>query len=960
MGKGSILIVEDEGVIAKDIQLTLRRLGYTVLGRASSGAAAIEQTRALQPDLIIMDIVLKGEMDGIEAAEFIRDGFDVPVIFLTAYADDEHLQRAKAAEPFGYIVKPFNERDLRSTIEMALYKHKAEKKLRESETIFRSTFESIPDPATIWEQQPDGRLILTQANKAALEATGGSMGAFIGADLETLYSGEPQILANARKALETGQTVREEIHPTTKYSQGEWFLIDYARIGEGKIIIVAKDITKRKHTEEAFIKRSRALQALHEVLLEIGAEVEMPVVLRRIIEAAMSLLDAEHGIITLYEPATRSLRIVEAVGMAEAHTDDIIPAGDQQENLNKLLEAGQPLIVARWEGCIPKYADADAITMLAVPLLPQDQVAGILWLGADSEKRVFDQDDVWLAEMFATKAAVAVERCRLFQVEREQHALVEALRDTAAAISRTLDLSEVLDRILTNVGRVVPHDAASILFIEGSAARVVRCRGFAERGLDKDVHNLRFRIHDTPTLRRMVATRQPSIIPDTRNSPDWIDIPEIRWARAYLGTPICWEDQAIGFLTLDSATPGAFTPAHAEQLRAFTDQAAVAIQNARLYRELQTYSANLERMVERRTAELRRIKDRTEIILNGSPDAILLLWPDGTVQMANQAFCDVFGYAHSDEVFGKPLNTLVEASKTEARESTLQEVVRQKRAGRVTFTACRKDRSTFDAEAAIAPVIEGNRVVGLVCSIHDVSAFKEMERMKDAFIQNVSHQFRTPVTTLQLYTQLLLKQPSKAGQYLQVLNDQANRLVSLVQDILEITALTSAAIAGRPVALADVIESVALEYGDRARAAGLTLSTTTPGASLTVQGDFDRLAQALGELTENAITFTPAGGQVTLSLDTQTEDGKPWAVLVVRDTGPGIPPGERERVFERFYRGGIAGSGHIPGTGLGLAIAQAIVERHRGHLDLVSPGEAGGATFRIWLPAAGETAPPAV
>lgn len=126
MANANILIVEDEDLVALKIQKMVKRLGYDASTIACSGEEAVRKAEEIQPDLVIMDIVLKGEMDGIEAATKIRTHFDIPVIYITGYTDDEKIDRAKFTEPFGYIVKPFKDRELYSTIEIALYKHKVE------------------------------------------------------------------------------------------------------------------------------------------------------------------------------------------------------------------------------------------------------------------------------------------------------------------------------------------------------------------------------------------------------------------------------------------------------------------------------------------------------------------------------------------------------------------------------------------------------------------------------------------------------------------------------------------------------------------------------------------------------------------------------------------------------------------------------------------------------------------
>jgi len=133
MDKVRMLVVEDERIVSMDLQRRLKAMGYEIAGSAVSGEEAIEKAEKLRPDMVLMDIMLDGELDGTEAAEIIRARFSIPVIYLTAYADSATLERAKITEPFGYILKPFEERELHGHIEIALYKARMEKKLKDSE-----------------------------------------------------------------------------------------------------------------------------------------------------------------------------------------------------------------------------------------------------------------------------------------------------------------------------------------------------------------------------------------------------------------------------------------------------------------------------------------------------------------------------------------------------------------------------------------------------------------------------------------------------------------------------------------------------------------------------------------------------------------------------------------------------------------------------------------------------------
>ena len=139
----SVIIVEDEGVVALDLKRRLERMGYSVAAQASGGREAVEKVRETAPDLVLMDISLGEDLDGIEAGEIIRGRLHVPVVYLTAHSDRATLERAKATEPQGYVLKPFRDRELQIAIEMALYKHKAEMIIWESREWLAATLRSV-------------------------------------------------------------------------------------------------------------------------------------------------------------------------------------------------------------------------------------------------------------------------------------------------------------------------------------------------------------------------------------------------------------------------------------------------------------------------------------------------------------------------------------------------------------------------------------------------------------------------------------------------------------------------------------------------------------------------------------------------------------------------------------------------------------------------------------------------
>ena len=183
MTQSQILIVEDEGIVAMELQNRLRTMGYGVAGIASTGATAIEKATRLHPHLILMDIKLKGDIDGVAAAEQIRAHFDIPVIYLTAFADEHTLQRAKVTGPYGYLLKPFEERELYIAIEMALYKHSLETKAKTDQPWLPHSLDTISDAIIATDAQGQ----INFMNQAAAQLTGWSQAEALGQAITEIF-----------------------------------------------------------------------------------------------------------------------------------------------------------------------------------------------------------------------------------------------------------------------------------------------------------------------------------------------------------------------------------------------------------------------------------------------------------------------------------------------------------------------------------------------------------------------------------------------------------------------------------------------------------------------------------------------------------------------------------------------------------------------------------------------------
>jgi PAS domain S-box-containing protein len=255
--KAKILVVEDERIVAEDIRSSLKKLGYEVPAVVSTGSEALKTIGRVQPDLVLMDVVLRMEMNGIQTAERIRRLHDVPIIYLTAYADDETLEKAKKTEPYGYILKPFEDRELQTAIEMALYKHNAERRIKENEVWLSTTLRSIADGVIATNEQTE----ILFMNPAAEAITGWKFEEVLGKPFGSFFNvtGQNRRTVNpVKQVLASEDVVDLSGQARLAHRNGEIIDVDISaspiRNERGRIfgvVMVFQDVTREKMVEAA-------------------------------------------------------------------------------------------------------------------------------------------------------------------------------------------------------------------------------------------------------------------------------------------------------------------------------------------------------------------------------------------------------------------------------------------------------------------------------------------------------------------------------------------------------------------------------------------------------------------------------------------------------------------------------------------------------------------------------------
>jgi PAS domain S-box-containing protein len=327
-------------------------------------------------------------------------------------------------------------------------------------------------------------------------------------------------------------------------------------------------------------------EALREAARAIGTSLELNEILRVILDQLKRVLVYDTAsVLVLREHNMPDL--VVGVGYSDEETTSVEAGQLLQDSriLHRMAHDLLPVVsgdVRRLDGWTWVPGAEHVRSWMGIPLVAQDRMIGALMVD-HSQPGFFGDKELQVAQALARHAAQAIENAELFQAEREQRELAEALRRAATAVSGTLDLEQILDHILEQVARVIPSDAVNVSLIEGDRSHIVRWRGYEQFG--REVQAISLHLADTPSLRRMKETAKPVTIPDTATDPDWLLVPEVAWVRSYAGAPIRVRDRVIGFLNVDSASPGFFSQADADRLQAFADQAGLAIGNAWLFEE---------------------------------------------------------------------------------------------------------------------------------------------------------------------------------------------------------------------------------------------------------------------------------------------------------------------------------------------------------------------------------------
>jgi PAS domain S-box-containing protein len=694
-------------------------------------------------------------------------------------------------------------------------------------------------------------------------------------------------------------------------------------------------------------QRNAELALINGVQDAIAGELEPQAIYEAVGDRIRGVFEAHTMTIGTLDEPTGLLHYPYIIERGERlHTEPDIPGGFAKHVLetreavliaeNMEVEAeryGSSILAGEW----PK-------SVLFVPLVVAGKATGVISLQNVDREHAFNESDQQLLTTLAGSLSVALENARLVDETRQRVSELATVNSVGQALSSQLDLDALIELVGEQVRKTFDADIAYVALHDEPAGRI-EFAYYYETGEHRPQDPLEYGEGLTTQILR---SREPLLLNRKEQYEGQASVGTP--SRSYLGVPILVGERSIGVISVQSIEEeGRFGEADARVLATLAANVGVAIQNARLF------------------AEVERQREYSASLVEISPAAVIVMDRDEVVTEWNPAAADLFGYS-PEEAVGRHIDDLVfgDSSRDEGREVTA-EAMRDGRAQRIT-TRSRKDGTPVDVELMLVPLVADAAHSGFLGIYHDVTelqrARQEAEaatQAKSAFLATMSHEIRTPMNAVIGMTDLLLGTDLTPEQreFAEVVHASGDALLHVIDDILDYSKIEAGKLdlERAPFSLRDCVEGaldiVAPRAWEKELELGCLIDEAAPSG---IVGDEARLRQVLLNLLSNAVKFTDRGEVMVLVDAQETGAGSYRIELAVRDTGIGIPADRMDQLFTSFSQVDASTTRRFGGTGLGLAISKRLVELMGGTISVESE-QGEGSTFRISLPAAAADVP---
>lgn len=624
--------------------------------------------------------------------------------------------------------------------------------------------------------------------------------------------------------------------------------------------------------------------------------------------------------------------------------------------------------------------------VIALPLLVKDRAIGVVVLQDSNASENLSSAHQDTLRAVVNQAAIALDNARLYDqvrrfnsdLEREikmrtgelqaEKDRLSTLHEIAAEVSSTLDLDTLLHTSLEALARITCVEYGSIMLVDQETEHLVN-----RAVLGQHEPNTFTRFPLGKGVAGWVAQhKKPALIPDITQDERWVALPGDETTRKQRGSmisvPLIVHNERLGVLTLSHQQVNYFNNDHLRLLTASAGAIAIGIHNANLYAAIVSEMEHRSELLRRQQMETTKI----EAILQSISDGVLVCDTEGNVLSTNQACGSILQRSMEDVLLANLHDILKSLLGARVDDLPLAELISHPLG---TNEQPRIFESTVEVgmrivRLTLGPVLkEDGELIGALLMLRDTTREVESDRLKTEFIGTMSHELRTPMTSIKGFTQLLVMGSlgpvnDTQREFLNTIQTNAERMISIINDVLELTKIETGSIdlEVRELHLAEALSGAVSELQTMADKREHTLTINIPPGLPRVRADAARLHQILFNLVSNGIKYTEKGGEIVLDAHEAVLEELPEPVrdcvlsdrrytqIDVRDTGVGIAPHELDKVFERFYRTENPLKVEAGGTGLGLSLTRPLVELLGGRIWVEStPGE--GTTFSFILPA---------
>ena len=681
-------------------------------------------------------------------------------------------------------------------------------------------------------------------------------------------------------------------------------------------------------------ERTKAsLDLLYSISRELTAQLDLRELLQRILQLTLEAVSAPTGsILVLDERGEVTEGAVAYGGSVHDHTADQLRDTYEHGLAGWVVENRESVLIEdtqndpRWLQKPEQQEEEETRSAISVPLIARDRVVGVLTLGRRKPSH-FTAEDLALATSIADQAGIAVNNAHLYAVSQRQLQAMKALSETARAITSSLEVGEVLQRITEQTMKSLDVEAASLALIEESSGELV-FRVASGRSADQVVGT---RLGKNQGISGwVVQNEKPLFVKDVQSDPRFYSEIDERLGfetRVMACVPVQVQNETIGVLEAINPSSGLLLPEHVDLLTGIARLAGTAIFHAQLFEQTQA------------------ARQRYASLFEDSIDTILISDLDGRITDANRRAETFLGYSHT-ELIGKTIFDLHEPDR-ERLPAKLDEVE--------TIEAISYDSTAVNRVGRKLPVevhvkrIRIGAVSFLQWILRDISERLELAELRTDLTSMIFHDLRSPIgniiSSLEVLQATLSGDDETIQSVLSIAMRSSRRASRLVESLLDLDRLeTNRAVLNLSQASIGALVAEAVEeIHPTAEAKGQLLRMELPPRLPTLEIDVDMIRRVLINLLENAIKYTRSGDQITVR--TSSRDGE--LVVSVEDSGPGIPGEDLDKIFDKFTR--VTKDDRPKGLGLGLAFCRLAVEAHGGEIWVQSE-EGKGSTFSFSLP----------